>query len=355
MKLRNLSGKALRLAASFTLIAGVSAPAIAADADADFFKDKRMTMVVPTTAGGLYDLFSRLLAEHLPRHIPGKPTFVVQNMGGAGGLTAANYMANIAAKDGTVIAAAHGSTSTASLFTPNEAKFKSEDLAWIGSITKDPFVAYTWHTSPIKTLDDLKTKEGIFGGNALGSASIDYAIYGRDMFGLKIKIITGYANSTDVKLAMERGELHGTFGNGWSSLKTGEPTWVPEKKVNLLTQFGLEKHPELPNVPLFIDLAQKPEDRQGLELVLARQDISRPYYAPPGTPAGRVTVLRRAFDDMIKDPAFLAAAEKAQAPVDGPAKGEQVAEIVKRLAATPPATIERMKKMIDDFQSGKTR
>jgi tripartite-type tricarboxylate transporter receptor subunit TctC len=332
------------------LLTGAAPSAFAAAADADFFKDKQMRMIVPTPPGGLYDSFSRMIAEHMPRHIPGNPQMIVQNMAGASGLTAANHMANVAAKDGTTIAAAHGSTGTASLFTPNEAKFDSGALSWIGSITKDPFIAYTWHTAPIKTLKDLETKEGIFGGAAVGSASIDFAILARDMFGMKLKIITGYTGGTEVKLAMERGELHGTFGNGWSSLKTVEPTWLPEKKVQILTQFGLERHPEMPDVPMFLDVAKTEPDRQALELILARQEISRPYYAPPGVPAARLAVLRRAFDATMKDPAFLATAAKAGAPVDGPMSGEQVEAIVKRQVSTPPAIVKRIVDMLANFK-----
>lgn len=331
-------------------LACAAVPAGAQEQAAEFYRDKQLRMVVPTPAGGLYDLLSRMVAEHMPKHLGQSTRMIVQNMGGAGGLVAANYMANIAPKDGTVIAAAHGSTSTASLFSPKEAKFKSNELQWLGSVTKDPFVAYVWNTWPIRSLDDLKTREAPFGGNAVGSASIDYAIYGRDMFGLKIKIITGYPNSVDVKLAMERGELAGTFGNGWSSLKTGEPTWLKEKKITLLAQFGLTKHPELPDVPLFIDLAKTEDDRKGLELVLARQDIARPFYAPPATPADRVTLLRRAFDTTMVDPAFLAMAERNQAPVDGPMSGEAVQATVERLVSTKPEVVNRMERMIADFQ-----
>jgi tripartite-type tricarboxylate transporter receptor subunit TctC len=350
--MRGLRRFAQQAALGAALITGIQGTALAADPTSEpFSKDGLMRVLVPTPTGGLYDMLSRLLADHMGRHIPGNPRMIVQNMGGAGGLVAANYMANIAPKDGTTIAAAHGSTSTASLFSPDQAKFKSNELMWIGSVTRDPFVAYVWHTSPIKSLEDLKTKEAAFGGNAVGSASIDYAVYARDLFGLKIKIITGYPNSVDVKLAMERGELAGTFGNGWSSLKTGEPTWLKEKKITILTQFGLTKHPELPDVPLFIDLAKTEDDRKALAPVLARQDIARPYYAPPGTPLERVTILRRAFDKTIADPQFLAAAEKAQAPVDGPMTGEEVQAVVERLVATPPELIARMQKLLANFQN----
>jgi tripartite-type tricarboxylate transporter receptor subunit TctC len=340
-----------RLVFGLVLVESATGQAVAADAAADFFKDKQMKMIVPTSAGGLYDLMTRLLSEHMPRHIPGQPRVIVQHMNGASGLVAANYMVNIAPKDGTVIAAAHGATITASLYTPEQAKFKSNELVWLGSVTKDPFVAYTYHTSPVKTLDDLRRIEAPFGGSAPGSATIDYAIFAREMFGFKIKIITGYQNSVNVKLAMERGELAGTFGNGWSSLKTGEPDWIRDKKINILTQFGLTKHRDLPDVPLFIDLAQNDEDRRALELVFARQDISRPYYVPPGTPADRVEVLRKAFDETMVDKEFLAAAEKAQAPVDGPLTGKEVAAVVNRIISSPPELVKRMQGYLAKYQN----
>ncbi len=338
---------------ALAFVVGVSGAAFAADPEADFFKGKQLRVIVPTPVGGLYDVFARLVAEHLPRHLPGNPRAIAQNMGGAGGLVAANYIANVAPRDGTVLASAHSSTPTASLLSPEGAKFDVNDLSWIGSITKDPFVSYVWHTSPVQSLDDLKTKEGVFGGNAVGSASIDYAIVGKEFFGLKIKIITGYPNATDVKLAMERGELNGTFGNGWSALKAGEPTWLPERKVTLLTQFGLSRHPEMPDVPLFIDLAKNAPDRQALELLLARQEFSKPYYGPPGIPAPRLTALRRAFDATMTDPAFLADAAKVNAPVDGPMTGEEVATAVKRISGTPQSVVKRIETMFAQFQAGK--
>ncbi len=330
-----------------------AASASAQDAEAEFFRGKTIKVIAPTPAGGLYDSFSRLIARHMGKHIAGAPNMIVQNMGGAAGLVAANYMANVAPRDGTTIAAAHGSTMTAPLLSPDQAKFDINTLSWLGNITKDPFVAYVWHTSPVQSLDDLKTKEGIFGGNSVGSASIDYAIVAKNLFGLKLRIITGYASSTDVKLAMERGELHGTFGNGWSSLKVDQPTWLTEKKVTLLTQFGLSRHPEMPDVPMFSDLAKTDSDRQALELLLSRQEYSRPYYAPPQVPPARLNMLRRAFDATMTNPDFLAEAARIQAPVDGPARGEEVEAAARRIAATKPDVVKRVVDMFAQFQSGK--
>jgi tripartite-type tricarboxylate transporter receptor subunit TctC len=343
----------VKLAGVCLLAISLMGAARAQNADAEFYKGKTIRVIAPTPAGGLYDEFSRLIARHMARHIPETPVMIVQNMGGAAGLVAANYMANVAPRDGLTIAAAHGSTMTAPILSPEGAKFDINALSWLGSITKDPFVAYVWHTAPVQSLDDLKTKEGIFGGNSVGSASIDYAIAAKALFGLKVRIITGYANSTDVKLAMERGELHGTFGNGWSSLKVDQPSWITERKVTILTQFGLSRHPEMPDVPMFIDLAKNEADHQALELLLSRQEYSRPYYAPPQIPAGRLAILRRAFDETMTDPAFLADAARIKAPVDGPVNGEAVSAAARRIAATSPDVIKRVVGMFADFQSGK--
>jgi tripartite-type tricarboxylate transporter receptor subunit TctC len=342
----------LAFAWAFIFAFGFAAAAFAEDSGDDFYKGKLLRVIVPTPTGGLYDAFARLIAEHMPRHISGNPQIIVQNMGGAAGLVAANYVANVAPRDGTVFAAGHSSTMIASVLSPEQARYDANQLSWIGSITRDPFVSYVWHTSPVQSLKDLETKEATFGGNAVGAASIDYAIVAKAFFGLKIKIITGYANSTDVKLAMERGEINGTFGNGWSSLKADEPTWLSEHKIILLTQFGLTRHPEMPDVPMFIDLAKNEADHQALELLLARQEFSKTYYAPPQIPAARLNILRRAFDATVKDPAFLADAAKMGAPVSGPATGEEVATATKRISTTPPSVVERIENVFAQFHAG---
>jgi tripartite-type tricarboxylate transporter receptor subunit TctC len=346
--------KLLRLAYALAVMGGAATPALAADADADFYKDKQIHLVVSTPPGGNYDAFARLMAVYLPKYIPGKPAIVVQNMGGGAGMTAANYMANQAPRDGTYIAGVHGSIPTNPLLSPNEARYDATKINWLGSITQDPFVAYVWHTSKINKIDQLFTETGIFGGAGVGAASIDYAIIAREFLGLKLKIITGYANSPDVKLAMEKGEVDGTFGNAWTSLNAAEPTWLPEKKVRLLLQFGLKPHPDIPkDIPLFVSLAKNDQDRQALELLLSRQEISKPYLAPPEVPAGRVAILRKAFDQAIKDPGFLADTKKAGLPVDGPMNGADLGAMTARLNQTPKAVVERINGAFINFKDGK--
>lgn len=345
--------KLTSIAAALALAAAGLQGAIAPLAAADFYKGKQIQLVVGSTPGGVYDVYARLVAEHLGKHIPGQPPIVVQNMAGASGLKSAIYLNGVAPRDGTVILSTLSSMPTAPLFTPDAANFDVNKFSWIGSVSKDPFVGYVWHTAPIKALEDAKTTEVIMGGNSVGAAGVDMAIIARDFFGLKIKIVTGYAGAPEVKLAIESGEIHGTFANAWGDLKTQRSDWIREGKIRLIVQHGFEKHPDLPNVPLFMDLAKTAEDRQALELLLARQEFSKPYIAPPGVPAERVEILRRAFDATMKDPAFLASVQKARLAVDGPMTGEQLAAMVARLSATPQSIVQRIEQAFTNFNAGK--
>jgi tripartite-type tricarboxylate transporter receptor subunit TctC len=186
------------------------------------------------------------------------------------------------------------------------------------------------------------------GGVSVGSASIDLAIMARDMFGLKFKIVTGYKASNDVKLAMERGEIEGTFGNGWSSIKTAEPEWLVQKKIRIIVQHGFKKLPDLPDVPQIFDLAQNEADRQALVFALARQEAAKPYFAPPEVPPARLAVLRRAFDAAIRDPKFIALATKTGVTLDGPMNGDELAALVAKVWQTPPEVVSRVNRLLTE-------
>jgi tripartite-type tricarboxylate transporter receptor subunit TctC len=286
-------------------------------------------------------------------HIPGKPNFVVQNMPGGGGITASNYFANKALRDGTVVAIFFASTPSQPMVSPDQALFNANDFNWLGSVTADPFVGYVWHTSPIKTVEQTKTQEVIMGGpQGLGSAGVDYAVLAKEMTPMKIKLITGYPSSNDVKLAMERGEVHGTFANGYASVKSQIADWLRDNKITIFIQHGLKKHRELPNVPLLIDQVTSQLDRQALEFMLSRQEFARPFATTPGVPADRVAILRKAFDDTVKDPAFLAEAEKQGLPIDGPLNGQEVAAMAKKVTETPKAAVDRINDIFEKFRAG---
>ena len=322
-----------------------------ADPVADFYKGRQLHIIVSSDAGGAYDTYARLMAQVYASHIPGNPTIVVQNMPGASGLRTGNHMFKAAARDGTVIAATHSSVPTAPLTSRSAASFEANQFSWIGSITSDPFVGYVWHTTSIQTFDDTLKTETIMGGNAIGAAGVDYAIVARELTGAKLKIVTGYPNSTDVKLAMERGEVHGTFANAYGSLRTAEPTWIKEKKIRIIIQHGLSKHRDLPDVPLMIDYVKDAADRQAVEFMLARQEFSKPYAAPPEVPAERLAILRKAFDATMKDPAFLAEIEKANLAVDSPMAAPELAAMIAKVAKTPASAVKRIEDMFDRFRA----
>jgi tripartite-type tricarboxylate transporter receptor subunit TctC len=334
-----------KFALYIALMASQTSPS-SAQSDANFYNRKQIRLIVSTDAGGAYDTYARIMAQVLKDHIPGNPTIVIQNMPGASGLKTANYMYTSAPRDGTVIASTHASILTTQLTSPGAATFESTRFSWIGSVTTDPFIGYVWHTVPIQTLDDTRKTEVIMGGVSVGASSVDYAIMARDMFGLKFKIVTGYKASNDVKLAMERGEVQGTFANGWSSIKTAEPEWLRDKKIRIIVQHGFRKLPELPDVPLFIDLAQNEADRQAMIFMLARQEVAKPYFAPPDIPSERLAILRRAFDATVRDPKFAALAAKANIALEGPMTADEVAALVAKVAQTPPAVVQRVTRML---------
>ena len=328
-------------------------PAQAADSVADFYKGKQMTMIVGSTTGGIYDIYGRLLARYIGDHIPGKPTVVVENRNGASGLTAANHVANVSVRDGSVFAISLSGIPTAPLMSPDQAKFDATKLSWIGSITKDPYIGYVWHTSPAQSYEEMKKIEIFVGSNSVGAAGIDMAILSNAMFGTKMKIITGYPGSAETKVALEKGEIHGTFANSWGDLKAQRMDWITSKTVNIVIQHGFSRHKDLPDVPLIMDQAKNEPDRQVLVYMLARQEFSKPFFAPPDVPADRLNALRRAFDATMKDPRFLADVAKAHLVVDEPLTGEELAALVAKVSATPQDVVKRVEKLLADFVAGK--
>jgi tripartite-type tricarboxylate transporter receptor subunit TctC len=333
---------------SVAALAGLGQAAGAADDGADFYKGKQIRIVVSSDAGGAYDTYARLAAQVLKDHIPGNPAIIVQNMPGASGVKTANYMATQTPRDGTVIAATHSSIITAALTAPGSASFDATKLSWIGSATSDPYLGYVWHKSRIMTLADARTTEVIMGGVSVGSAGVDLAILAKEMFGLKIKIVTGYKSSNVIKLAMERGEVDGTFANAWSSLQGADPEWLTDGKVRIIVQHGFRKHPALPDVPSIFSFAKTESDTQALVFMLARQEAAKPYFAPPEIPPARLAILRRAFDAMVRDPKFSALAQKAGVTAEGPMTGDELAALVGKVAQTPPEVIARVNRMLAD-------
>ena len=327
----------LVLSAVAGLLAMAVVPAFAAD---PFYKGKVIS--IHSSGAGSYEAYGRLLAKYMPKHIPGEPTIIVKNMSGASGLKAANYIYNVAPKDGTEIAATHGQIPLQQLFSTEGVQYDANKLSWIGSATKETYIAYMWNTSPVQSMEEARVKESIVGGQALGSMSIDIAVLGNEMMGTKFKVVTGYSGSAETRLAVERGEINGHVGTAYTTILSENPEWITEKKIKLIAQFGLTRHKNLPDVPLLLDYVIKPDDKQAVQLFLSRQETGKPYFAPPGIPKDRLEILRKAFDAAVKDPNFIADANKQNLDVIDPMNGPEMEAFVARMMKTPPAYGKRI-------------
>jgi tripartite-type tricarboxylate transporter receptor subunit TctC len=326
--------------AAAILTLALAAPAKAQDV-ADFYKGKTIRLVVGIGVGSGYDINARLLARHLSKHIPGNPGIIVQNQPGAGSLTMTNQLYAAGPFDGTAIGASFNGLPTAPLLQPNGVRFEATKINWVGSTNRETQTMYVWHTTPLRTIEDLKTQEMIVGAQAPGSTQYDYPMLGRALFDLKFKVITGYEATPKINLAMERGEVHGTLAN-WSTVKAINYQQYLEKKIRILVSWGARKHPDLPDVPLIAELAKTTEQKQALDLALARLEFGRPFFMPPNVPADRVAAIRRAFDATMRDPEFLAEADKLKIEID-PMSGEQIAAMLEQIAKTPADVVARVR------------
>jgi tripartite-type tricarboxylate transporter receptor subunit TctC len=336
--------KQLLSALGLLLAAATAAPA--QEDVAAFFKGKTIRLVVGVGVGSGYDLNARLLARHLASHIPGQPSIVVQNQPGAGSLTMTNALYNNGPFDGTVMGASFNGLPTTPLLQPGGVRFEPVKLNWLGSTNRETQVLYVWHTAPAQVLADAKTREIVMGAQAPGSTQFDYPVLANKLFGFKFKVVTGYESTPKIHLAMESGEVHGVIAN-WSTVKAIAGKWVADNKIRILTQWALRKNSELADTPMFLDLARTDEERAALNLMLARLEYGRPFFLPPNVPAVRVEALRRAFDLTMKDPAYLAEADKLKIEVD-PLSGEQVAALVEQVSRTPADTVARVRAAMEN-------
>ena len=345
---RRGAGCAVAAAALNVLLMAASAGAAsAADPIEDFYKGRRMEMVIHVQPGGSYDLYARLVARHLPKHIPGTPIITPQNMPGGGGLRAIGHVGN-APQDGTTL-------TIVSLGLPmyqalgilrDQLRVDVRDLGWLGNLSDSNPVLTTFHTSKVKTLADARREVAVLGTSGAGSIAAQMPAIYNNMLGTKFKVLFGYGGEADTTIAIERGELDGRPTNTWASYKATLPQWVNEKKLNYIIQVGLKKEPELPDVPLLLDLATDDESRQVYTFLSNVVGIARPLAVSPGTPPERLAALRRAFDAMVKDPAFLGEAEKLAAEV-GPMSSERVEAIVNGIMSTPEPLLNKVRQAME--------
>jgi tripartite-type tricarboxylate transporter receptor subunit TctC len=327
------------IATGVLLIAALALPLrLNADAISDFYAGHELALLIGYSPGGGYDAYARSLARYLGRHIPGKPTVVPQNMPGAGSLTLANYLYNVAPKDGSVIGTFARGLAMEPLLGGQGTRFDASKFSWLGSLNNEVSVCVSWHTSDVRTMQDLFTKQLIVGGTGSGSDTDIFPIVMSNLLGARIKLISGYPGGNDILLAMERGEVDGRCSWTWSSLSSRRPEWLDEHKINVLVQLALAKHPDLPNVPLVTDFAKNEDELRAMELIFSRQVMGRPYAAPPGIPTERLAALRRAFEETTHDPAFRAEAARLELELN-PVSGEEVDALIRRIYGAWPNAI----------------
>ncbi len=318
-----------------------------ADNVADFYRGRTVTLFIGYSAGGGYDAYGRLLARHLGKHIPGHPSVVAQNMPGAGSLRCANFLYNVAPRDGTAIGHFSRGLAMEPLIGTSPTQFDARRFSWLGSGTDEVSVFVTRHASPVKTWHDMLTIPFTVAGEGSGSDPDIFSAVLKNAFGARLRLISGYPGSAEVALAIERGEVDGRVGWSWSSLKLLKPDWIAERRVNIITQLTLQKSPELDHVPLVLDFADTDRKRQILKLVLSRQSMARPFAAPPGLPEDRKQALRNAFDATMADAEFLAETRQRGLEVN-PVSGADIDKLVDELYRTPPAIVAEVRKMISD-------
>jgi len=313
---------------------------------ASFYKGKTLDLYVGYSAGGGYDVYARALARHMGRFIPGNPTIVPKNMPGAGSLVLANWLYNVAPKDGSAFGMIGRGTAFDPLLGSTKAQFDAAKFNWIGSMNDEVSVCVAWSTSGIAKLEDVTQKQLTVGGTGPAADTDQFPKVLNATIHTKFKIIPGYPGGNDIDLAMERGEVMGRCGWSWSSVVATHKSWVDEKKINILVQLSLTKHADLPDVPLVMDFAKTDEERRIFKLVFARQPMGRPFLAPPGVPADRTATLRKGFMNTMKDPGFLAEAEKMRLEIN-PVSGDAVQAIVQDVYQTPKSIAAAVADMVN--------
>ncbi len=334
-----------RLLAVLALVAAAGQTSGAGAQDTPFYKDKSIRLIISAGVAGGYVSYARLLAEHMGRHIPGNPTFIVQSMPGAGGLLATNYLYAQAPQDGTTIGLIHSTVPLAPLFGMAGARFDPLKIHWIGSMDRSDGPCTAWHTAPIKTWADMLDKEFIVGSSGVGSQMELYPVVMNKLFGTKLKVIGGYKDGASIFHAMEREEIHGRCGPPHTTIGSLRPQWLSEKKIAVPVVVSERRTPQFPDAPTLLELAKDEPTRQQIKLLIVSQDLDRPVLAPPGVPAERVKLLRDAFNATMVDPAFVEDVKKQRLTLDW-VRGEEVTSTLAAAYAMPEDVVSAAKSMM---------
>jgi tripartite-type tricarboxylate transporter receptor subunit TctC len=339
-----VKGTAIAVAATVGMAAMGSTPAVGQNAD-KFYEGKTIRIIVALGTGGDYDNYARIAGRYLGKYIPGHPTVVVQNMPGAGGLLAANHLANVAPKDGKVLGALHANTTLAQVTGAPNVEYDVRKFAWIGRTSSGGLnVHHTFTKSGVASFDDLRKREVVVGGGGPTSDSIVIPTAVNQMLGTKLKILGGYAGTAETTLALERGEIDMAMQN-WEFLRRNNADWLRDKKINLIVQYAEKRHPELPDVPTIMELAKTDEQRQVWSLFLMSGEIGYSLAMAPGVPADRVAIVRKAFLDMAKDPELKAEAAKMNLPVE-PIGGAELEKSIDSVFKLEPAAVGKAKQLL---------
>lgn len=349
MSIKALGRVSIALLMTVLVLLAAGAPARAQDAVAQFYKNRQVTLVIPSSGGGGYDLYGRLVARYVGKYIPGNPNVVPSNMSGAAGVVAAQYIYASGAKDGSVLAELYPNAIMAPLLgDAGQVKYDPLKFNYIGSASAETFICFVRADAPVKSFADALTHDVILGATGVGGSSTDYPSLYNNLLGAKFKIIPGYPGITEIGLAIEKGEIDGTCGSSWSTMTTGHPEWLRDNKMRVLVQENLTSHPDIAKlgVPLSISFAKTPEAHQIMEFVFAQGTFGRPFVMAPEVPKDRVAAVRQAFTAALQDPALLAEAKTAALEIDQPMSGADLQTMVAKLLATPPDIVEKTKQAV---------
>ena len=312
-------------------------------ADDETYRGRNISLIVSTDAGTGYDLYARTIARHWPRHIPGSPSIIVQNMTGAGGLRAANFLFNASPKDGLSIGLVQSTVPYEPFFGNKQANFDPREFNWLGTPGQETSTMIIWHSVPVQTLQDAKRRGLTLGATGAASTPAFYARLITALLGVPINIIAGYKSQNEVFIAMERGEIEGSAGTFYSTLKANKPQWLADRNLRVLLQYGGRPNPELKGVPFALDLITNVQDREVMEIASAPLALGRPLLAPPGVPVERVSILRQSLVSTFRDPAYLADCERESIACDSSLSGEEVADILVKSYNASGAARERLR------------
>lgn len=335
--------------AALLMVAGWAAAPLRADTAEDFYRGKQVVLLIASGSGGGYDTYARAFARHLTDHLAGHPLVVAKNLPAAGGLAAANTLYSVASKDGLTIAALTNGVAMDPLLGNPAARFDALKINWLGSIGKLHNVCATWFKIPTRTIEAARTRSVTVAAAGPTSNTVIVPNVLNALLGTRFKVVAGYEPGTGMSLAVERGEVEGICGLSWSTIRASRPDWIADRKLNVLVQMAFGKLPELPDVPSALELVSDPDSKRVLELVLMRQEMGRPVAAPPGVPADRVAVLRQAFDATVRDPAFLAEAQRLALEID-PLTAAEVEKLLAAVYAAPRAIVDRAAALVQPLR-----